>query len=236
GLFGRPPTGAGQIAPSGPGCLIALPPDGKVAGTLAGPYLNGPWDAALLDQGDTATLFVANTLNGVKDAGGATVNQGNVQRLSLTQTTTTPPRVTAVTEVAGALPVREDAAALVKGPTGLALDPAGTLYIGDNLGTRIVKVPNALGRTDSAGAGETLTQGGQLANPLAVRFAPNGNLLAANATNGKIVEITPAGEQVGDFYAIHDEAQHPAGNGDLFGIAIDPFGTRLLFVTDDTHT
>ena len=140
------------------------------------------------------------------------------------------------TEVAGALPVREDAAALVKGPTGLALDPAGTLYIGDNLGNRIAKVPNALARTDSAGAGETLTQGGQLANPLAVRFAPNGNLLAANATNGKIVEITPAGEQVGEFYAIHDEAQHPAGNGDLFGIAIDPSGTGVLLVTDDTNT
>jgi hypothetical protein len=235
-LVGSLPTSDGKIATSGPGCLVELTPDGKVAGTLTGPYLNGPWDAALLDQGDTATLFVANTLSGVRDAGGATVNQGNVQRLSLTQTTTTPPRVTAVTEVAGALPVREDAAALVKGPTGLALDPAGTLYIGDNLGNRIAKVPNALARTDSAGAGETLTQGGQLANPLAVRFAPNGNLLAANATNGKIVEITPAGEQVGEFYAIHDEAQHPAGNGDLFGIAIDPSGTGVLLVTDDTNT
>jgi len=235
-LVGSLPTSDGKIATSGPGCLIELTPDGKVAGTLTGPYLNGPWDAALLDQGDTATLFVANTLNGVKDAGGATVNQGNVQRLSLTQTTTTPPRVTAVTEVAGGLPVREDASALVKGPTGLTLDPAGTLYIGDNLGNRIAKVTNAVTRTDSAGAGETLTQGGQLANPLAVRFAPNGNLLAANATNGKIVEITTAGEQVGEFYAIHDEAQHPAGNGDLFGIAIDPSGTGVLFVTDDTNT
>jgi hypothetical protein len=46
-------------------------------------------------------------------------------------------------------------------------------------------------RTDSAGPGDTVTQGGQLAKPLAVRLAPNGNLLAANATNGKIVEINP---------------------------------------------
>jgi DNA-binding beta-propeller fold protein YncE len=81
-----------------------------------------------------------------------------------------------------------------------------------------------------------VTQDGRLANPLAVRLAPNGNLLAANATNGKIVEITPAGKQVGEFYAIHDEAQHPAGNGDLFGIGIDPPGTGVLFVADDTNT
>lgn len=235
-LVGSLPTTDGKIGTSGPGCLVELAPDGKVAGTITGPYLNGPWDAALLDRGDSATLFVASTLNGVKDAGGATVNQGSVQRLSLTQTPTTPPQVTAVTEVAGGLPEREDAAALVKGPTGLALDSAGTLYIGDNLGNRIARVPNAVTRTDSAGMGDTLTQGGQLANPLAVRLAPNGNLLAANATNGKIVEITPAGQQVGEFYVIHDEAQHPAGNGDLFGIAIDASGTGVLFVADDTNT
>ena len=235
-LVGSLPTTDGKIATSGPGCLVELTPDGKVAGTINGPYLNGPWDAALQDHGATASLFVTNTLAGVKDAGGAPVNQGNVVRLSLAQSDTAPPRVIAATEVAGGLPEREDASALVKGPTGLALDAAGTLYIGDNLGNRIAKVANAVTRTDSAGQGETLTQGGQLANPLAIRLAPNGNLLAANATNGKIVEITAAGQQVGEFYAIHDEAQHPAGNGDLFGIAIDPSGTGVLFVTDDTNT
>ncbi|MBV9513458.1 MAG: hypothetical protein JO280_05355 [Mycobacteriaceae bacterium] len=230
------PTTNGKIGTSGPGCLIELAPTGTVAGTISGSYLNGPWDAALLDHGDTASLFVANTLGGVRDAGGAMVNQGTVVRLSLTQTTTAAPQVSGVTEVAGGLPEREDAAALVKGPTGLALDPAGTLYIGDNLGNRIAKVANAITRTDSAGQGETVTQGEQLANPLSVRLAPNGNLLAANATNGKIVEITPAGRQVGEVYAIHDEAQHPPGNGDLFGIAIDPSGTGVLFVADDTNT
>jgi hypothetical protein len=235
-LVGSLPTSDGKIGTSGPGCLIELAPDGNVAGTITGAYLNGPWDAALLDHGDTATLFVSNTLAGVNDARGATVNQGNVVRLSLTQTATAPPRVTAATEVAGGFAEREDAAALVKGPTGVALDGAGTLYIGDNLGNRIAVVPNAVTRGDSAGAGETLTEGGQLAHPLAVRLAPNGNLLTANATNGKIVEITPAGKQVGEYFAIRDEAQHPAGNGDLFGIAIDPSDTGVLFVADDTNT
>ena len=234
-LVGSLPTSDGKIATSGPGCLVELAPDGKVADTISGAYLNGPWDAALLDNGTTATVFISNTLAGVKEAHGATVNQGSVVRLTLAQTATAPPRVTGVTEVAGGFPEREDAAALVKGPTGLALDSAGTLYVGDNLANRIAMVRNAITRTDSAGVGETLTEGGQLANPLAVRLAPNGNLLAANATNGKIVEISPAGKQVGEFYAIHDEAQHPAGNGDLFGIAIDPSGTGVLFVADDAN-
>ncbi|RMI34916.1 NHL repeat-containing protein [Nocardia stercoris] len=235
-LVGSLPTTDGKIGTAGAGCLIELDPTGKVAGTITDPHLNGPWDAVVADNGDTAALFVSNVLGGVKDAGGKQVDRGTVVRLSLAQTATAAPHVTGVTEVATGLPVREDAAALVKGPTGVALDAAGNLYVGDNLGNRIAKVPNALTRTDSAGRGDTVSEGGQLAGPLAVRIAPNGNLLAANATNGKIVEITPAGQQVGEFYAIHDEAQHPAGNGDLFGIAIEPSGAGLLFVGDDTNT
>lgn len=235
-LVGSLPTTDGKVDTSAPGCLIELSPTGQVAGTIAAPYLNGPWDAAVVDNGDTATLFVSNTLYGIKDAHGATVNQGTVARLSLQQTATTPPQVTAETDVATGLPEREDASALVKGPTGVAVDANGTLYIGDNLGNRIATVPNAVTRTDSAGAGNTLTAGGQLANPLAVRFAPNGNLLVANATNGKIVEVTPAGKQVGEFYANHDVAQQPPGNGNLFGLALDTTGNGLLFDNDDTNT
>ncbi|MFJ9367116.1 hypothetical protein ACIRRA_22210 [Nocardia sp. NPDC101769] len=235
-LVGSLPTTDGKIGTTGAGCLIELDPTGKVAGTITDPHLNGPWDAALADNGDTATLFVSNTLGGVKDAKGKSVEQGTVVRLSLAQTATTPPHVTGATEVATGLLEREDAGALVKGPTGVALDRAGNLYIGDNVGNRIAKVPNALTRTDSAGRGETLSADGQLANPLAVRIAPNGNILAANATNGKIVEIAPDGRQVGEFYAIHDEAQHPAGNGDLFGIAVESNGAGVLFVGDDNNT
>jgi hypothetical protein len=235
-IVGSLPTTDGKIATSGPGCLIELSPTGQVAGTISAPYLNGPWDAAVQDNGDTATLFVTNVLYGVKDAGNKVVNQGTVARLSLTQTQTTPPQVTAETDVATGLPERQDAAALIKGPTGLVLDTAGTLYIGDNLGNRVATVPNALTRTDSADTGATLSQGGQLANPLAMALAPGGNLLVANATNGKIVELTPAGTQVGEFYAISDVGQSPPGNGDLFGIAVNQAGNGVLFVADDTNT
>jgi len=97
-------------------------------------------------------------------------------------------------------------------------------------------VANALNRMDSTGAGGTLSSGGQLANPLGMDRAPNGDLLVANATNGKIVEITPAGTQVGAYYANQDVAQDPPGNGDLFDIAVNQTHDGIYFVNDDTNT
>jgi hypothetical protein len=235
-LVGSLPSTDGKIDTSNPGCLVELSPTGQVAGTLAGDYLDGPWDATVADNGDTATLFVTTTLNGVKDAGGKPVNKGTVVRLGLSQTPTKPPTVTSHVVVADTLAEQEDASAFVKGPTGLVLDPSGVLYIGDNLGNRIGVVSNALTRTDSAGAGTTLSSGGQLANPLGMDRAPNGNLLVANATNGKIVEITTTGTQVGEYFANEDVAQDPPGNGDLFDIAVNQAGNGIYFVNDDTNT
>jgi hypothetical protein len=235
-LVGSLPSTDGKIGTSDAGCLIELSPTGQVAGTIAADYLNGPWDATVADGGDTATLFVTTTLNGVKAAGANTVNQGTVVRLGLSQTPTKPPAVTSHVVVADSLPQRQDASAFVKGPTGLVLDPSGTLYVGDNLGNRIAVIANALTRPDSAGPGATLTSGGQLANPLGMDRAPNGDLLVANATNGKIVEITPAGTQVGEYYANQDVAQDPPGNGNLFDIAVNQTRDGILFVNDDTNT
>lgn len=235
-IVGSLPSTDGKIGTAGAGCLLVLSPTGQMAGTISGPYLDGPWDATVKDDGGTATLFVTNTLVGVNPAGTATTNQGTVVRLLLSVSKTDPPKVTAETEVANGFPERADAAAFVKGPTGLALDPAGTLYVADNLGNQIAAIPQALTRTDPAGTGTTLTHGGQLANPLGLVLAPNGDLLAANATNGKIVEITPSGKQVGEYYAIQDVGQDPPGNGDLFDLAINQDGTGVLFVKDDTNT
>ena len=234
-LVGSLPSTDGKIDTSNAGCLVELSPTGQVAGTLAGDYLNGPWDATVADHGDTATLFVTTTLNGVKDAGGKVVNHGTVVRLELSQTPTKPPVVTSHVIVADTLPEQEDASAFVKGPTGLVLDPAGVLYVGDNVGNRVAVVPNALTRPDSAGAGTTLSSGGQLANPLGMDRAPNGDLLVANARNGKIVEISTTGTQLGEYFANEDVAQDPPGNGDLFDIAVNQTGNGIYFVNDDTN-
>jgi len=235
-IVGSLPSTDGKIDTAGAGCLIEVSPTGQVGGVIAAPYLVGPWDAVASDNGSTVTLFVTNTLVGVAKTGMVQVNQGTVQRLTLTEPPNAAPTLTGNTLIGAGFGERADAGAFVKGPTGLVLTPAGTLYVGDNLGNRIAAIPNALSRTDSAGVGTTLTQGGQLANPLGMALAPNGNLLEANATNGKIVEITPAGRQVGEYYAIQDVGQDPPGNGDLFDIAMNQAGTGVLFVKDDTNT
>jgi glucose/arabinose dehydrogenase len=144
--------------------------------------------------------------------------------------------VTAHTTIANGLAERGDPSSFVKGPTGLALGTNGTLYVADNLGDRIQAISQAATRTTSVGVGTTLTTGGQLSNPLGLAMTPNGDLLAANGTNGKLVEITPAGRQVGEYYAIENVGQDPAGSGDLFGIAVNQAGTGVLFVKDDENT
>jgi hypothetical protein len=234
-IVGSLPSSSGQIGTAGAGCLLILSPTGQLAGTITAPYLDGPWDETVQDDGSTATLFVTNTLIGIGATTTATVNQGDVVRLSLSESATAAPTVTAETQVGSGFPERADAAAFIKGPTGLALGSSGSLYVADNLGNRITTIPDALTRTTSAGTGSTLTQGGQLADPLGLALAPDGDLLAANAVNGKIVEITPAGKQVGEYYADDDIGQNPPGNGDLFDVAIDQAGTGVLFVNDGTN-
>jgi hypothetical protein len=235
-IVGSLPSTNGKTETAGVGCLLVLSPTGKLASTISAPYLDGPWDATVKDDGTMATLFVSNVLFGIHGAATTTVDRGDVVRLSLSESAATPPKVTGETQVASGLPERGDAAAFIKGPTGLALAQSGTLYVADNLGDRIVSIPDALTRTSSAGTGTVLSEGGQLANPLGLVLTPNGNLLAANATNGKIVEITTGGRQVGEYYAIQDVGQEPPGNGDLFDLAIDQAGTGVLFVKDDTNT
>ena len=235
-IVGSLPSTNGQVATARPGCLLILSPTGRLAGTISAAYLDGPWDMAVADEGTSATLFVTNTLVGITPSTTSAVDQGNVVRLRLSESTAAPPAVTGVTLVAAGFGEGPDASAFLKGPTGLALGSNGTLYVADNLGNRIASVPDALTRTGSAGTGTTLSSGGQLANPLGLVTAPNGDLLAANATNGKIVEITPAGRQVGEYYADQDVGQDPPGNGDLFDVAINQAGTGVLFVNDGTNT
>ncbi len=236
-IVGSLPSTNGNIDTAGAGCLIVLSPTGKLAGAISGSYLDGPWDETVSDHGSSATLFVANTLFGItpKSSDSTEVYKGDVVRLSLTESATAPPKVTAETVVASGLPERPDASAFIKGPTGLALGSDGTLYVANNLGNSITAVTDALTRSTSAGPGRILSQGGQLANPLGLVLAPDGDLLAANATNGKIVEITQAGKQVGEYYADDDIGQEPPGNGDLFDVAIDQAGNGVLFVNDGTN-
>jgi hypothetical protein len=237
-IVGSLPSSNGLMSTAGAGCLLVLSPEGKLVSTISGSYIDGPWDAAVSDNGSTAQLFVTNTLIGLSGSSSdsADVDKGDVVRLTLSQSSTSAPKVTGETTIAAGFPERPDASAFIKGPTGLALGSSGTLYVGNNLNNAVNEISDATTRTSSAGTGSVLTSGGQLANPLGMVTAPDGDLLVANATNGKIVEVTPAGKQVGEYYADDDIGQEPPGNGDLFDVAVDDAGPGILFVNDGTNT
>jgi DNA-binding beta-propeller fold protein YncE len=177
-----------------------------------------------------ATLFVANVLNGTVAAGGATVNGGTVVRIGLTAGRRRMPHVTSERVIARGFGEHSDPAALVVGPTGLALGRSGTLYVADSAGNRIAAVPHALTRRHAAWMGRTVTKNGALNVPLGLIVAPNGDILTVNAGDGRLLETTPAGRQIAVRWL--DTSGSPAGSGALFGLALKP-GHRAVYYVDD---
>jgi hypothetical protein len=234
-IVGTLPTTNGKLSTATAGCLLELSPTGAVVGTITGGYLDGPWGATVRDNGATATLFVSNTLVGI-DGSTTKALQGDVIRLSLAQSPTAKPSVVAEARVARGFAEQSDATALIEGPSGLALSASGTLYVADTVGDRIVSIPGALTGPGSTGSGTTLSRAGQLAQPFGLVVAPDGDLLATNTTNGKIVEITVSGRQVGEYYADQDVDQDPPGHGELTGLAVDQAGTGVVFAKDEANT
>jgi hypothetical protein len=239
-VVGSLPTANGQAATAEAGCLIVLDSSGHVVQTISGPPINGPWDMTAIDQGDGATLFVTNVLNGTVASGETPIDEGTVVRIHLHIGDRRgggqgagrhgAVRVTDMDVIANGFPERTDPAALVVGPTGVALGDEGTLYVADTQGNRIAAVPNAQGRqTPLGGGGATVAQGGYLNNPLGLTLAPNGDILTANANDGNIVETTPIGAEFQPF-------DTGAGAGGLFGLTVAPNRQGVLFVNDANNT
>jgi sugar lactone lactonase YvrE len=125
---------------------------------------------------------------------------------------------------------RTDPAALVIGPTGVALSKnKKVLYVADSLNNRIAAIANPLTRHSSDGTGATLSMGGSLNDPLGLTLAVNGDILAANGNDGNMVITKPNGRQTGTVLL------DPAGAGVLFGL-IDVPGQGVYFVDDGTNT
>jgi len=236
-VVGSLPSQDGTTKTKGTGCLIVLDSDGKVAGTIAGPTINGPWgNMAVIDKGDSAILFVSNTGFDVGAPGQQIVYKATVLRIGLSIPAGGKPSVSSQTVIADGLAEQADAGVFIIGPTGLALDPKGTLYVSDALNNRIIAIPDAATRSDSAGTGNPVSKGGELARPLAMVRLPNGDLVVTNGLNGKAVEVDPAtGKQVATRWLNADKAQEPPGNGNLFGIALTAEGDGLYYVQDDVN-
>src|SRR5579863_2723186 len=86
-IVGSAPSADGTTGTRGAGCLIVLDSKGKVAGVIAGDKIDMPWgNMAVIDNGDTATLFVSMAGFGVGSPEGdpRVVNQATVLRIKLT--------------------------------------------------------------------------------------------------------------------------------------------------------
>ena len=236
-IVGSLPSQDGTTATKGSGCLLVLDAQGNLRGALTGPAINGPWgNMAVVDRGDTATLFVSNTGFGVTAPGQDVVNKANVLRLELTIPAGQAPRIASQTIVADGFGEHADKDVFIVGPTGLALGANGTLYVSDAVGNSISAIDDAANRTGSAGKGREITRDGFLKRPLALATTPNGHLLAVNGLNGQVVEIDPAaGHQLYAQWIDANKAQSPPGSGDLFGIAMKPSGDGFYYVEDEIN-
>jgi hypothetical protein len=236
-IVGSAPSTDGTTKTLGRGCLIVLDSAGKVASTIAGPEIADPWgNMAWIDNGQSATLFVSNAGFGIGAPGQPVQNSATVLRLGLTIPAGQPPQVTSKTIIGSGFGAQADSSVFLIGPTGLTLGGNGALYVSDAIGNRVVAIPDAATRTDSAGTGRVVSQGGLLNRPLAMDMAPNADLLVVNGLIGQVVEIDPAtGKQRGAQWIDADEAQTPPGSGDLFGIVVNPNGKGFYYVEDDVN-
>jgi hypothetical protein len=245
-IVGSTPSRDGTTATKGDGCLILLDSAGKFVTAWAGPTINDPWgDMAVDDRGNTATLFVSMAGFGlpgpdvIDHATGlpVVIHKATVLRIGLSIPDGKPPVITSQTVIGSGFAARADRDNFLLGPTGLSLAPDGTLYVTDGLDNLIVAIPQAGTRTDSAGTGKTVTQGGLLSWPLAMVMTPQGHLLVCNGKDGRLVEVDPAaGKQVYAQWINNDQAQSPPGNGDLFGIALTPDAKGFYYVMDDVNS
>ena len=232
-VVGSLPTADGTAATAQAGCLLVLNSHGQVVETFSGGLINGPWDMTVFDGGSLVELFFTNVLNGTVAANGSVVNQGTVARFLLSVSASHMPTLVSSTVIASGFPTRTDPAALVIGPTGLALNrSANKLYVNDSLSNRIAAIPHPVFRLNSAGTGTTVSQNGFLNDPLGLTLAANGNLIAANGDDGNLVEVTPRGAQVGE--RLVDDTGSPPGAGTLFGLTALP--GHIFFVDDGSNT
>ena len=236
-IVGSLPTTDGMADTAQAGCLLVLDSNGNVAETITDAQINGPWDMTVFDRtgeegnhASQADLFVTNVLNGTVAAGGNIVNEGTVIRVALSVSSGSAPTVKSITVIGSGFSERTDPAALVIGPTGVALSKNNKLlYVADSLNNRIGAIRDPLTRQSSDNTGSTLSIGGSLNDPLGMTLATNGDILTTNGNDGNMVVTKPNGVQSATILL------DPAGAGVLFGLTNVP-GQGVYFVDDGTNT
>ncbi len=225
-IVGNVPSTDGTPRTVTPGSLLVINKTGHLVSTISGPNINGPWDMAMLDQGNQAVAFVSNVL------------AGTVVRLNL-NVAPNGVTVTSTTVIASGYQHRGDPVAFEVGPTGLVYDPAlDVLYVASTEDNAVFAVQNAAMRHNSGGTGTVIyTDAVHLHGALAMAEAPNGDLLVSNSDvinpdpnqPSEIVEFTIQGQ------FIKQLSVNPAQGGS-FGLAVNVNGGTAFFAAVDDNT
>jgi hypothetical protein len=225
-LVGNFPSTDGTCGTAQPGSILVIDKSGQQVGSIADPsFVNGPWDSALLDQGNSAKLFVANGLTGTIVRFNLAVGASGVS-------------VESATQIASGYGFQCDPVTFVDAPTGLVYDPEkDVLYVASTVDNAVFAVHDAGDRTRDGGKGRVVyADGTHLHGPLGMAMAPNGHLVVSNndAINSdpnqpsEIVEFTIEGKFVKQISV--DPAQ-----GGSFGLAIATSGDVARFAAVDDN-
>jgi hypothetical protein len=226
-IVGAVPTTDGKCDTVTAGELLIFDRNGNVVETLSDPtLLDGPWDLTIRDRGEEAQVFVSNVLS------------GTITRINFMIPPGSAPIVESETQIASGYKTDCSAAAVVVGPTGLALDHEGdSLFVASTDDNAIFVVRNAVHRKTDGGTGKLVYQDDvHLHGPLALALAPNGHLITANgdAVNeddshvSYYVEFTKNGRFVSWF-------QIDPVIGSAFGLAVKEVDGKVLFAAVDDN-
>lgn len=223
-LVGNFPSSDGTCANARPGSILALNSSGKLLANITNQYIDGPWDSAVIDNGNTATLFVANGLS------------GTVTRLVLSATAGH--IVQSAVQIGSGYAHQCDPVTFVDAPTGLVYNPkTGDLYVASTADNKVFVLHDAATTDKDEGTGQVLyTDNTHLHGPLAMTMAPNGHLLVSNndainpdpAQPSEIVEFTLGGHFVKQLSV--DPAQ-----GGSFGLNVQTVNDVATFAAVDDN-
>ncbi len=224
-LVANLPTSDGTSNTAKPGSILVINNQGKLIQTISESAIDGPWDMAVVDNGDRATVYVSNALNGTISRIDFGVNDQGIHQID---------RAT----IASGYMHQGDPAALFDAPTGLVYDRrSDRLFVASTLDNLVFAVPQASTRTSSAGPGYIVYDDStHLHGALAMAEAPNGHLLVTNNDvinadpnqPSEIVEFTKDGDFV-------KEIPVDPNLGGSFGLAVqvNDDGTATLAAVDD---
>ncbi|MGA3113755.1 MAG: hypothetical protein ABSF90_04890 [Syntrophobacteraceae bacterium] len=215
------------------GSLLIIDRYGNLVKTLTSPeLLDGPWDLTINEDGENTQVFVSNVLSGTVTRLDLKIFEFFGERIIVERST----------QIASGYIHQCNEAALVVGPTGLALDKEkDILYVASTGDNAIFAVKRARERTTDAGTGSIFIQDTtHLHGPLGLVRARNGDLITSqgDAINldsnhpNEIVEYTSKGVFVAEF-----AIDPPPVVGAAFGIALVQWddGFRFAAVDDSAN-